>query len=296
MGRGLRLLLAGLVAIAMIGVLIAMAASVGLGGRGGWNLPIVWDGPFGTGSGRIVQFERSVPIAGDRLSVRNPIGAVSITGGDQSGTIGLLAKARVRGGEASAESELDRFLTIRSDSDGTVIVAPKSGRSGIRIFGFSLGDDSVVDLELSVPDGLTIDVDADLGRVDLTQLQGDVKVKADLGEVRVEEFEGELDVETDLGSIRVEAARVEGRMRLKTDLGSIRFSGLPGEDADIESNMGSVRVALPQDRSFELVVQTGLGNVEYDLPRESGRVGSGELSGRIRISTDMGSVRIEEAR
>ncbi len=293
MGRGLRLLLAGVIGVVMIGVLVAMVASVGIG-RGGWGPTLFWDGLLQRGPGTRIEMERTLPLSGERLSVRNPLGRVTITGGGALGEAKLVARTRVR--QNDQQFELEDFLEIDTSSAGTTVDARRGLADRMQFFGFSFGDGAAVDMELTVPDGLMIDVNADVGRVEIDQVQGDVSVTADLGEVRVETFEGDLDVETDLGAIRVESAQIRDRLRLKTDMGSIRFSGVPGSEADVQSNMGSVRMALPPNRSYVVNVRTDLGSVDYDLPHADGRVGSGELSGRLTITTDLGSIRIEEAR
>ena len=108
-----------------------------------------------------------------------------------------------------------------------------------------------------------------------------------------------LDVKTNMGS--VELYDLEGKIKAVTDMGSVKAANTTG-DVDLFTKMGSIEFVAPKDLSAKLFAQTKMGSIESDLPLEiskpdmfrksaEGALGTGK--GNIRMTTDMGSIRLK---
>ncbi|TKJ39291.1 MAG: hypothetical protein CEE38_00670 [Planctomycetes bacterium B3_Pla] len=107
-----------------------------------------------------------------------------------------------------------------------------------------------------------------------------------------------LDVKTELGS--VELRDLKGRIKAATNLGGIKAVNTTG-DVELVTNLGDIEFMAPKDLSARLQVQTKMGSIKSDLPldiskanmfqrKAEGTIGTGQ--GNVRMTTDMGSIRL----
>ncbi|MFO7274447.1 MAG: hypothetical protein DIU55_006225 [Bacillota bacterium] len=293
MSRPVRMVLAAVVAALMLVVLAVMVSAVSaVGDWGFWGLG--WD------PGKAVPVRRAIPLDAARsVVIRNSMGEVTVRGGGPSGQIYLEGEIRLRGRDLD-EQQAQELLSVSRQGD-TLRIAFREHRWSW----FPLRSFPTADLVLTVPDGLTLDVETDMGEVYLQDLDGKAVVNTDMGAVEVRGFRGELDIKTDMGSITIAEASLSGRLSLETDMGSIDFAGVPGPDTVIDSDMGAVALTIPGDRAYRLDVETNMGSFESKIPytlqsiggsngERKGVLGRGDLVGRIAIHTSMGSVEIHE--
>ena len=109
----------------------------------------------------------------------------------------------------------------------------------------------------------------------------------------------EPDLETRMG--RVELYDFEGKIKVVTNMGAIKAVNTTG-DLELLTKMGSIEFIAPKDLSAKLNIQTKMGSIKSDLPLEidqsdmfrksaQGTVGTGQ--GNIRMNTDMGSISLK---
>lgn len=112
----------------------------------------------------------------------------------------------------------------------------------------------------------------------------------------------ELNVDVGSGHVRVDRTTAE-RVRLETGSGgvSLELRNSP-KTLDVESGSGSVTLTLPASLDAEVDIETGSGGIDTDFAvqlnrmerrRLRGTIGKG--TGRIRIETGSGSVRLRKA-
>ncbi len=111
----------------------------------------------------------------------------------------------------------------------------------------------------------------------------------------------ELTVDVGSGGVRIERATSD-RVRLETGSGGVRLELTNSPSSvDVESGSGTVTLILPANLDAELDISTGSGSIDSDFPvqvnrferrRIRGTVGKG--TGRVRVETGSGSVRIRK--
>ncbi|TSA54765.1 MAG: hypothetical protein D4R45_03530 [Planctomycetaceae bacterium] len=192
---------------------------------------------------------------GSPFVVRNSLGNISLQSSKDS-TCDVKAVIR---GKAKTDTEVRAMveqvsMNINSSDEGYYLKPVKQN-----------GDernDLSVDFHITVPLGVLSDVKTDLGNIEISNLEGNVKAV------------------TDLGSIK--AVNTTGNIELFTKLGDIEF-------------------IAPKNLSAKLQAQTKMGSIKSDLPlnidktdmfkrKAEGTIGTGQDS--IRLTTDMGSIRI----
>jgi hypothetical protein len=201
---------------------------------------------LGTGTEVTDRSAQSVSVAGPvTLVVDVPVGNITVKA-DASDQVALLAIKRAWGWNRSqAEMVLDAITVdfegagdhVRLNAGGlkTVEDAPRSPQ---------------VDIELSVPEETTVQLDSNVGRILIAGTHGDVYIMADVGEVALQDVvpSGNLQVETQVAAIEL-AGHLADRAtyRLTSDIGRITL-GLPPDSTfsiDARSDIGSVGVEFP---------------------------------------------------
>jgi len=120
-------------------------------------------------------------------------------------------------------------------------------------------------------EGCELGIKASAGKIDLVDVYGLMHLAADAGSITGRGLGGLFDVEAQAGSVRMEILDLRpGEHRFRATMGSVRLELGRGMDVCIEthSSLGSVRNSYP---------------VRADAPA------------RLVLSTEMGSVRVDEA-
>jgi DUF4097 and DUF4098 domain-containing protein YvlB len=150
---------------------------------------------------------------------------------------------------------------------------------------------------------------ADLGR---NQLSVDFTITApaalalncttNVGDVRVIGFTKRTQVRTDVGDIMCTGLR--DTADLHTNVGDIRAAyaadAPAAPDASIETNVGDIELAGPQELSADLTAAANVGSVDTDRPitiagslkKQSIRGSLGKGEGRVKLTTNVGDIRI----
>jgi DUF4097 and DUF4098 domain-containing protein YvlB len=159
-----------------------------------------------------------------------------------------------------------------------------------------------VEIDLTVPAELALDIDTGDGDVTLAPLGGAVRVHTGDGSVDAEGLHGDLRLESGDGHIR--ARDLSGRLYAHTGDGSIAVSGrftrleLSSGDGRIEataasgsqvsetwslhSGDGSITLRVPHDLAADLEAETGDGSIDADLPVSvEGRLVGHHMHGRL---------------
>ncbi|MGE5109431.1 MAG: DUF4097 family beta strand repeat-containing protein [Acidobacteriaceae bacterium] len=119
------------------------------------------------------------------------------------------------------------------------------------------------------------------GNVKVSQIDGDVRANTGSGDVIMQSVNGNVTGETGSGNVTlsmsgpgnvrlgtgsgdVEAKNVHGGLRIHTGSGNVHADGDVTSDWNMETGSGDVSVALPQSAKFELVAQTGSGDLHIN--------------------------------
>jgi hypothetical protein len=118
--------------------------------------------------------------------------------------------------------------------------------------------------------GCELAVKASAGKIDLTNVQGMLRLEADAGSVTGRDVGGYFDVETHAGSIRLDIFDVQ-----------------PGEHR-IRASMGSVKIELARGLDVCIETHTSMGSIK------NGYLSNKSAPAKLVLSTEMGSVRVSE--
>jgi Putative adhesin len=144
-----------------------------------------------------------------------------------------------------------------------VVYVPRDVRAAVQT---SAGNISVRDLV-----GCELAIKANAGKLDLTNVYGQLRLAADAGSINGRGLGGRFEVETHAGSVRLEILELE-----------------PGEHR-VRASMGSVRLELARGMDLCIQTHTSMGSVRNNYPVRA------QAATRLEVSTEMGSVRVEEA-
>jgi hypothetical protein len=120
-------------------------------------------------------------------------------------------------------------------------------------------------------DQCELGIKANAGKIDLVNVHGLLHLGAEAGAVTGRNVAGFFDVETQAGSIRLEITALQ-----------------PGEHR-MRATMGSVRLELARGLDVCIETRTSLGSVRNNYPSNQ------SAAARLLVSTEMGSLRIDES-
>jgi lia operon protein LiaG len=172
--------------------------------------------------------------------------------------------------------------TFGDDRDGD-----DHGREGkqrgkrITIAGRGGGLDAHANLRVTVPPGKRVAIYLAVGKVSVTNVEGDLWIDAASAPVTTSNTRGELNI--DVGSGAVQVSEVRGELSVDTGSGVVGVSNIRGEKVSVETGSGDVTAS--DLRSNELSVETGSGDIEVTglvAPQVSLETGSGSVAADVQ--------------
>lgn len=188
------------------------------------------------------------------LDIRAGAGSLDVRGVD--GQDSIIVKATiivVDADEDEAARIIARKMELSLDKrDGKAIL--KSDFDG----GFmGSGPNARIDLEVSMPAGLALNVDDGSGSVDVRDVAADVRIDDGSGSIDVENV-ANLFIDDGSGSIDVEGAA--GDVNVKDGSGSISVRGVAGS-VTIDDGSGSIKVSDVEEDL--IIVDDGSGGLKF---------------------------------
>lgn len=250
---------------------------------------------------------QSFSLSGERVAVYNIAGAVTVSGGgsgavkvqvDLQGSDAKQLKVEtgtIRGAETLRVlypddviiySELGRGsntqMQIRDDGTWGNFGREKWGngrdeRHRVTIKGSGRGVEAYANLSVTIPTGKTVGIFTGVGRVDVTNVDGDLMVDVGSADITAKGTKGVLDLDTGSGDIRVDNA--QGDINLDTGSGNVVLNGSKGGKLSIDTGSGDVTVSDATATTTE--IDTGSGGIRID----------GITTGRLNLDTGSGDVR-----
>lgn len=252
-------------------------------GKGGLH----WFGPVETKS---VEMPLNIK-PGATLKVQRFHGDVKVLGGSEEPK--LTATVTVRGiTQEEARNKVADWTPVVEEAEGYVSLkqSPESVSESI---------------EITVPEGVLVEVTADSGDVTIKETNAAVHVKALAGDVVVERAKGRVRVHSHAGNInlaRIEGADVEienragdvslhavsGNVKIRSAAGDIKATELAPTTANIETVSGDVMIDIAEPVTSDIVIRSVSGDVLLDLDRRSDcRVALSSVSGSVNTSLSL---------
>lgn len=252
------------------------------------------------------QTATSYTLSGDRVAIYNIAGSVTVSGGsgsavkvqvDPEGADAKQLKVEtgpIRGAETLRVLYPDETIIypalgrgsstqmqIRDDGTwgnfGREKWSGKNERNRVTIRGSGNGVEAYADLVITIPAGKTVGIFTGVGRVDVTNIDGDLMVDVGSADITAKGTKGSLDLDTGSGDIRVDNA--QGDINLDTGSGNVVLNGAKGSKLNIDTGSGDVVATSIEASHTE--IDTGSGGIRID----------GIATGSLSLDTGSGDVR-----
>ena len=182
--------------------------------------------------------------------------------------------------------------TYSRDNKGRPSARYNDGRR-VRIGDESGGLEAAADIDLQIPNGVSVRLHVALGDVDVRNVDGDIAVDAGSGELVVNDAKGTLMFDTGSGDATL--TNVSGLINLDTGSGEVHARNLSGESLIIDSGSGGVTVE--GCACSKVNIETGSGGLRVtdmtartlSLDTGSGSVAVGLRNSPENVTIDSGS-------
>ncbi|MGI9178970.1 MAG: DUF4097 family beta strand repeat-containing protein [Longimicrobiaceae bacterium] len=283
---------------------------------------------LGSGESLAAQQTERHTLRGNAVAISNLVGEMRVEAGAGSDVLVEVTRAGRDAGRLRTQTgSMDGRETLSVVYPGDQIIYPRMGRSSrsqlrlrddgtfggserggrqVTVSGGGSGIEAYADLRVSVPAGRRIVVHQGVGKVWVSNVDGELRVDASSASIESEGTRGTLtidvgsgsvqvrgaegDVTVDSGSGSVQASQIRGsRLRLDTGSGSVTATDLTVDDLNVD--VGSGRVRLSGVRARNAVVDTGSGGVEIALtaPIRSLRIETGSGGVNLTVPENIGA-------
>jgi len=219
------------------------------------------------------EFTLKSPASGS-LRIHNPNGRTSVTGSDRD-DIEVRACKRARAESSDAAANLLKSINVSSNENDTRLTldveAPKRWNRRGQVF-----------LQVSVPRGLQIEVNAVNGRVDVQCIRGPVIARSANGSANITDVVGDVEIVT--SNAKVSCSCTCGKIVARSSNGKIVLEGHKGS-VDATTSNGLIRVGLDAIGDEGVILATSNGRIALDLPEE--------INAEVDLRVDNGVIRNE---
>lgn len=264
-----------------------------------------------------LEAQESYTVSGSRVAIYNLAGQVTVEPGSGSGVQVMVttgggdrARLKVETGSIGDRETLrviypdDRIVYNarrcegRSDmyvrDDGTFGNGWDRGRGHrVTVACSGSGTEAWADLRIRVPAGQRVSINLGVGRIEASNLNGDIDLDTASGDITARSVRGSLSLDT--GSGDAEASDIDGDLSIDTGSGDVRVTGMKNGELSIDTGSGSVTASAID--ATEVSVDTGSGDVNLDgvsarsisLDTGSGEITVGLRSVAVDLNADTGS-------
>jgi DUF4097 and DUF4098 domain-containing protein YvlB len=205
-----------------------------------------------------------------RVRLANAAGQVRVEGVKGSRSVDYEATRYAMAADpATAEQRASEVPVDISREDSKIVIETDGG------------EDTGADYTLRVPTGGSVEVESEVGDVEISGISGDVTVGAEAGDVRVSDLGGDVkveaprgdvsvgDVNTDTGSANLEVGvgdvsledLILGTLEASVEAGDVTLSGRFSGGGRVTVQTGDIIARLPPDDTRDLTLETRVGSV-----------------------------------
>jgi DUF4097 and DUF4098 domain-containing protein YvlB len=214
----------------------------------------------------------SIDSAGPEPHVRlaNAAGQVRVEGKKGSRSVDYeVTRYAMAADPAAAKQQASEVPVDISREDSKIVVETEGG------------EDTGADYTLRVPTGGSVEVESEVGDVEVSGISGNVKVGAEAGDVMVRDVGGDVkveapqgdvtvgDVNTDTGGADLEVGSgdvsledlILGTLEASVEAGDVTLSGRFSGGGRVSVQTGDIIARLPPEDTRDLILQTRVGSV-----------------------------------
>ena len=205
-----------------------------------------------------------------RVRLANAAGQVRVEGIEGSGSVDYEARRYAMAADPASAKQQASDVPVDISREDSMIVIETDG-----------GENTGADYALRVPTGGSVEVESEVGDVEVSGISGNVTVSAEAGDVRVRDLGGDVevqaprgdvsvaDVNTDTGSANLEVGvgdvsledLILGTGQASLEAGDVILSGRFSGGGRITVETGDVIARLPPDDTRDLTLETRVGSV-----------------------------------
>jgi DUF4097 and DUF4098 domain-containing protein YvlB len=202
--------------------------------------------------------------------------------------------------KTKAQAELEDLSVTVGQVGNKIII--KYRREPV-VFSFGAQQIDTVDFIISVPDGIAITAQTDLGEISSVGKIGDSSLSTDFGNIDVTGASGNLKAASNSGDILIENVKGEDiHIEIQSDFGEIELSKSSGASVLVHSNSGSV--FLNDVKALELIdLSSDFGKLEFnagsadilELQANSGKIilSNLQVASNLYAHTDFGDISLD---
>jgi DUF4097 and DUF4098 domain-containing protein YvlB len=205
-----------------------------------------------------------------RVRLANAAGQVRVEGVKGSRSVDYEATRYAMAADPAAAKQRASEVPVDISREDSKIVIETDG-----------GEDTGADYTLRVPTGSSVEVESEVGDVEVSGISGNVTVGAEAGDVRVRDVGGDVkveaprgevsvgDVNTDTGSANLEVGvgdvsledLILGTLEASVEAGDVTFSGRFSGGGRVTVETGDILARLPPEDTRDLTLETRIGSV-----------------------------------
>lgn len=251
------------------------------------------------------QQAKSYTLSGDHVAIYNLVGEVTVVAAGSGAVTVALTPVGADAGKLSVEQgELRGRQALRVLYPDDHIVYPALGRGNrsdftvredgtwggggddwhdgsrgrkVTVRGSGDGLEAAANLRVGVPAGQRVSLYLGVGRMDVTNVDGDLRLDAASAGIAARGTKGRLNIDTGSGDVSVTDA--SGTVSLDTGSGDVTVTRMTNGDLDVDTGSGEVTA-------------TGVSATSVTIETGSGGIGMAETTAsRISLETGSGDVR-----
>lgn len=233
------------------------------------------------------------------LKVQDDAGDITITGGESEKVEIKIVKTGYALTQARAQEDL-KNIRYQIEQDGNVITLTYD------LSRISTRDVDTVDFIVTVPNEVTVDVNAGMGEVNVSGTNGQVTIFNDFGDVNVENIQGAVNVETRGG--QVDASLIDAgseNIALSSGFGEVSLEQATGKDMKLYSNGGLLEISDIR-ASGDIETSTDFGDIFFNngaanlltVETKGGKVSLDQLNlhGALTVQNSFGEIELEQVK
>jgi len=199
----------------------------------------------------------------DKLVIDCGSGFLHVTGEESLRSIEVEAEIIVKGKrEKDIEDYVKDYVKLELKKQGSKAVLTSMFKNQFPNINFR---ERVINLTVTLPKDMDVEVDDGSGEVKITQIDGNIQIDDGSGEITVHDIRGDVDI--DDGSGTVDVRDVTGSVTVDDGSGTIEVVGI-GENVEVSDGSGSITidgvggdVIIKDDGSGSLKIQNVKGRV-----------------------------------
>ncbi len=233
------------------------------------------------------------------LKVLNEHGDVTVVGADVDTVTVDVTKTGFGTTQSQADKSLENIkydLTYTNDIVNLTYKFPGTKRQV----------DQQVDFVITVPNDSKVDVQASLGAVQVSNIQGDVIIDNQFGDITVDKVDGSLDINTNSGSIDLTSIKSGTKdIDIYSGFGTTSLEQVSGANITIESQSG--KIDLENVRATQkMTLSTDFGDAKFktgaagilDVTTKSGSISltAVNVTNELTLRDDFGNITLEQVK